>query len=161
MTTNIAPAPSYSAGRAVWLVGQREIMVRLRSVAFLVSTGIMMLLLVGAVVASSIFALNAEPSKVAVVSGVSLPADAGFEVVDVADRAAAEALVRDGEVSAALVPDDGTLGFLVLGHTSAPTDVVQALSVMPPVELLEASEGAASSAISWRLASGWCSSSPR
>src|SRR5690606_21276403 len=52
---------------------------------------------------------------------------------------AAEQLLRDGEVEAAIVPDDGPLGFAVLGDDSVPMSVVQALSVAPPVELLDES----------------------
>jgi len=134
-----ATARPYSSARAVWLVAQREIMVRLRSVAFLVSTGILLLLLIGSVVVSAVVATNAEPPKVAVVPGVELPEGSGLTITEVADRAAGEKLVRAGDVSALVVPDDGTLGFAVVGDDSAPLDVIQALSVTPPVELLDTS----------------------
>ncbi|AYF97938.1 ABC transporter permease [Protaetiibacter intestinalis] len=134
-----AVARPYSTGRTVWLVAQREIMVRLRSVAFLVSTGILLLLLVGSVVVGALTSLNAEAPKVAVVAGVELPADSGLTVTEVADRAAAEKLVRAGDVDAAIIPDDGPLGYVVLGDDSPPLGVVQALSVAPPVELLDTS----------------------
>jgi len=132
-----AVARPYSTARAVWLVAQREVMVRLRSVAFLVSTGVMLLLLIGSVVVSAVVATTAEPPKVAVVPGVELPAESGLTVTEAVDRAEAEQLLRDGEVSAAIVPDDGPLGFAVVGDDSAPLDVIQALSVAPPVELLD------------------------
>ncbi|TXK19001.1 ABC transporter permease [Homoserinibacter sp. GY 40078] len=139
MSTAAPIAQPYSTVRTIWLVAQREIMVRLRSVAFLVSTGILLLLLLGSVVISAVTALGAEAPKVAVVAGVQLPAAADLTVTEVADRAAAEDLVRAGDVDAAVIPDDGPLGYAVIGDDSAPTGVLQALSVSPPVELLDTS----------------------
>lgn len=136
-TRTPAVAQPFSAPHAVWLVAQREIMVRLRSVAFLVSTGIMLLLVVASVVVGSIVATTSEPTKVAVVQGITLPDGHGLEVTNVADRAAGEELVRAGDVEAAIVPDSGTLGYLVVGDDSAPIGVIQSLAVMPPVELLD------------------------
>jgi len=132
-------ARPYSAARSVWLVAMREVMVRLRSVAFLVSTGLLLVLLLGSVVVSGIISANASDPKVAVVQGVTLPADVAVEPQDVADRDAAEELLRAGDVDAAIIPDDGPLGFAVLGDDSVPMSVVQALSVAPPVELLDES----------------------
>lgn len=129
----------YSTARTVWLVAMREVMVRLRSVAFLVSTGIMLLLLIGSVVIGSIVSANAEPPKVAVVPGVELPAGTGLETIDVATREEAEQLVLGGDADAAIVPHDGPLGYAVLADDSPPLGVVQALSVAPPVELLDTS----------------------
>ena len=75
MTTAHAPAARpYSTGRSVWLVAQREIMVRLRSVAFLVSTGLMLVLLLGSIVVSALVSANAPDPKVAVVAGAALRA---------------------------------------------------------------------------------------
>ncbi|QNO37413.1 ABC transporter permease [Protaetiibacter sp. SSC-01] len=143
MTTAHAPAARpYSTGRSVWLVAQREIMVRLRSVAFLVSTGLMLVLLLGSIVVSALVSANAPDPKVAVVAGATLPDGADLDAQDVATRADAEALLREGEVDAAILPSDSTLGFTVLGDDSVPTGVVQALSVTPDVELLDASGAA-------------------
>lgn len=130
-------ARPYSLPRTVWLVAQREIMVRLRSVAFLVSTGIMLLLLLGSVVVSAVVSLNAEPPNVAVVQGVELPPGAELTVTEVADRDAAAELVRSGDVEAAVVPHEGPLGYAVLGDDSPPMGIIQALSAAPPVELLD------------------------
>jgi ABC-2 type transport system permease protein len=136
-TTPRATARPYSTPRSVWLVAMREVIVRLRSVAFLVSTGLLLVLILGSVVVSAVVSATASDPKVAVVSGVTLPADAAVDPQDVADRDAAEQLLRDGEVEAAIVPDDGPLGFAVLGDDSVPVSVVQALSVAPPVQLLD------------------------
>lgn len=127
----------YSAPAMIWLVAQREIMVRLRSVAFLVSTGIMLLLVIGSVVVGSLIATNAEAPKVAVVSGVALPEGVDLDVTTAADRDAAEELVRAGEVEAAIVPDEGVLGYAVVALDSPPMGVVQSLAVMPPIEVLD------------------------
>jgi len=138
MTTAHATVRPYSTGRSVWLVAQREIMVRLRSVAFLVSTGLMLVLLLGSILISAITSANAAPPKVAVVAGVELPADAGLDLEEVATRDEAEELVLAGDVDAAIVAADGPLGFAVLADDTVPMGVIQALSVAPDVELLDA-----------------------
>jgi ABC-2 type transport system permease protein len=146
-------ARPYSAGRSMWLVAMREVMVRLRSVAFLVSTGLMLALVLGSIIVSALVTANAAEPKVAVVEGVTLPADASVDAQTVPSREDAEELLRDGEVDAAIVPDDGTLGFAVLGDDSVPTGVVQALSVAPPVQLLD--ESAAAGFVGYIVAIGF------
>ncbi len=142
MTTAPAVARPYSPARSVWLVAQREILVRLRSVAFLVSTGLLLVLLLGSVVVSALVSANAPDPKVAVVAGVELPADVGLDVHEVTTRGEAESLLRGGDVAAAIVPSDAALGFTVLGDDDVPTSVIQKLSVMPDVELLDPSGAA-------------------
>jgi ABC-2 type transport system permease protein len=142
MTAVRATARPYSAGRSIWLVALREVIVRLRSVAFLVSTGLMLVLILGSIVVSAVVSANAADPKVAVVHGVTLPADATVDAQDVASRDAGEKLLRDGDVDAVIVPDDGQLGFAIVGDDSIPTGVVQALSVSPPVQLLDPSGAA-------------------
>ncbi|MCS0500005.1 ABC transporter permease [Protaetiibacter mangrovi] len=137
-----ATAQPYSTPRTVWLVAQREVMVRLRSVAFLVSTGILLALILGSVLISAVTAANAQAPKVAVVAGVTLPAGSGLTVIEADTRDAAEELVTAGTVDAAIVPDAGPLGYAVVGDDSIPLGVVQALSVSPPVHLLDASSTA-------------------
>jgi ABC-2 type transport system permease protein len=83
---------------------------------------------------------SANPSlpKVAIVQGVDLGDLPGIDPVAVDDRAAAEDLVRDGDVEAALVPsEDPPLGVTILAKDSVPLELVQQLSVAPPVEILE------------------------
>lgn len=124
---------------AVRLVTVREIQARLRSKAFVVSAAILLVMVVASIVVGGIVGKSSagDTTAVAVVNGVSLPSSDGLEVTQVDDRAAAERLVRDGDVDAAIVPESGPLGFGVVGLDQAPTDVVQALSVSPPVELLD------------------------
>ena len=130
-------APSFWA--SVWLVSSREIASRLRSKAFLISTGILLLIAVGSVVAGGILSANTSTTQVAVVGTASavVGESSGLTAVPADDVAAAEALVRDGTVAAAVVPDDSLLGVSVIALDSPPSDVMSALSVSPAVELLE------------------------
>lgn len=127
--------------QGAWIVAEREIMTRLRSKAFLVSTGLLLLLVLAGVLFSGFMANSGgfgSATRVAVVgeSAAELTA-AGMEVEAVPDRAAAEQLVRDGDVDAAVIPGGDTpVDLTVLANDSAPGDVLQALSAAPTVELL-------------------------
>jgi ABC-2 type transport system permease protein len=128
----------------VWLVASREILARLRSKAFLVSTGILLLAAVGSVVVGGITSANASLPRVAVVGDASsvVEQSQALTAVPVADVAAAEELVRDGTVDAAVVPaeaGESPLGVTVIALDSPPGDVVNALSVGPGLILLEPS----------------------
>ncbi|QCB94455.1 ABC transporter permease [Cellulomonas shaoxiangyii] len=140
-TTTSHPAPQApSLGRASLLVAEREITSQVRSKSFIISTAVLLgAILVGIVISALIGQREPSDTPVAVVSSVAGSVDgaAGLEVHDVADRAAAEELVRSGEVEAALVPGGEPLGVAVLALEDAPSDVVQALTVSPEVELLE------------------------
>ncbi|GLI01480.1 ABC transporter permease [Phytohabitans aurantiacus] len=116
----------------VRLVAAREIRVKLRDKAFLWSTGIFLLIAIAGTVLPGIFA--GGPQSVAVVAGPTATAltDAGLDVRTVADDAAAERLVRDGDVDAAVVA-----GPRVLAMDDEPDDVVEALSQQPAVQLLD------------------------
>jgi ABC-2 type transport system permease protein len=124
---------------AVRLVTAREIQSRLRSRAFLVSAAILLLVVVASIVVGGIVgkATAGDTVPVAVVDGVSLPTTSGLDVTESTSVAAAERLVRDGDVDAAILPSDDPLGFTVVGLDSTPTDVVSALSVSPRTELLD------------------------
>lgn len=146
MTTQIAPTAGPSAARlspprATWLVAEREILTRLRSKAFLISTGVLLLLVLGGVLFAG-FAANmgglGGPSKIAVVGeSAQLLDPKAYEITEAPDRAAAEQLVLDGTVSAAVVPGgDTAIGLTVLAKDSAPVDLIQALSAAPSLELL-------------------------
>jgi len=136
-------AHQLSAPQAAWLVAQREISTRLRSKAFLISTGILLVISLGGVLIAGFLAKSGEslgsPDQVAVVSGTQVSLDAqSYEVTEVADRAAAEALLRGGEVDAAVVPGGDTpVDLTVLASDSAPVDLIQALSAAPTVKLLD------------------------
>ncbi|MCY7288205.1 MAG: ABC transporter permease, partial [Cryobacterium sp.] len=136
------PAPSFA--RSVWLVATREIMARLRSKAFLVSTGILLLISIGSVVAGSIASQNQTLPKVAVVGTAAqiVEQTQSFRMVEADDVAEAEALVRAETVSAAVVPGtatDAPLGVRVIALDSPPVGVLAALSITPTVSLLEPS----------------------
>jgi ABC-2 type transport system permease protein len=142
---NPAPAPDAEREtpvfvRTVGLVAGREIMSRLRSKAFLVSTGILMLAVLASVILPSVLAPEGEASPVAVVGSAASATEGvdGLDPVPVADRAEGEELLRQGEVDAVVVPDpSGSLGVTVVGLEEAPGDVVSALSIAPEVVLLE------------------------
>jgi ABC-2 type transport system permease protein len=127
---------------ATWLVAEREIRMRLRSKSFLVSTGILLLLVVGSIVAMSIFGANQSLPKVAAVgSAVSaVEATEAFDVTEAATVEEAEELVRDESVEAAVVPSEGAAGLTVIGLDEEPSSVVALLSVAPQVEVLEPSD---------------------
>ncbi|QQD75684.1 ABC transporter permease [Curtobacterium sp. YC1] len=130
---------NHSFVQSVRLVAAREIQARLRSKAFVVSA----LILVGMVVASIVVggivgkATADDTTPVAVVDGVTLPTTTGLDVTSSPSVDAAERLVTEGEVDAAIVPSDDTLGYTVVGLDDAPAEVVSALSVTPRIELLD------------------------
>lgn len=130
--------PTFPA--TVGLVAGREIMSRLRSKAFVISTAILMLAVLASVILPSVLGSGDEDARVAVVGSAAGATDGveGIESVPVADRAEGEALLRDGEVEAVVVPaaSDG-VGVTVIGLDEAPGAVVSALSISPAVELLE------------------------
>ncbi len=125
------------------MVAEREILSQVRSKSFVISTAVLLLLVLGGIVASSLLGdrfssdtrVAVVPATAAVVAGVD-----GIEAVDAADADAARSLVESEEVSAAVLPDDAAdnpLGVVVVGLDSAPQDVLGALAVTPPVELLQ------------------------
>ncbi len=132
-----APA-SPSTTRLSVLVARREVLSQVRSRSFWVSTGILLVLVLGAIVGSSFIGdVLGKPPTVAAVPRVAEQVDAaGLPVVEVPDRAEAERRLRDRSVGAAVVVgEDG--GLLVLGLDSAPTTVSEMLATVPPVETLD------------------------
>jgi ABC-2 type transport system permease protein len=125
--------------QAVRLVSAREIQARVRSKAFIVSALILVLMVVASIVVGGIVgkATASDTTPIAVVDGVSLPTSKGLDVTEASTAAAAERLVENGDVDAAVLPSDDPLGYKVVGLDDAPTDVVQALSVSPRIELLD------------------------
>ncbi|MFJ3036362.1 ABC transporter permease [Curtobacterium pusillum] len=125
--------------QSVRLVAAREIQARVRSKAFVVSACILILMVVASIVVGGIVgkATAGDTTPVAVVDGVSLPTSKGLDVTEAPTAAAAERLVENGDVDAAILPSDDPLGYKVVGLDDAPTDVVQALSVSPRIELLD------------------------
>ena len=134
-----AATPARAAGLA-WLVAEREITTRVRSKAFLVSTGILLLLVLASVLLGGFASKLGGDTKVAVVgtAGSVLEKAPGFAITKAADQSEAEKLVRSGDVEAAIVPGgSGAGGVTVLAKDSAPASVVQLLSVQPEVKLLD------------------------
>ena len=135
MTRYQSPSPL----TATWLVAEREIRMRLRSKAFLISTGILMLVVLAGVVLPSVLGGNSSLPKVAAVGeAVSSVEQLGtLDVIEAASVDEAENLVRSEDVDAAIVPGDGPTGYTVIGLDEAPSDIIAALSVSPPVQLLD------------------------
>ena len=117
---------------AAQVVAGREIRVKLRDKTFLFSTVFFLLFSIAITVIPAVLA--GGPSSVAVAdrATASRLEQAGLEVRVVADDAAAEKLVRDGDVDAAVVT-----GPEVLAMQDRPGEVVRALSTEPPVRLLD------------------------
>ncbi len=131
-----------STAQSVWLVAEREIGSKLRSKAFVISTAILFLLALVAIVWGGFAAQSPTTIDVAVttetesvVSGLDsvTPTVAGSP-----DEAIA--LVEQGEVEAAIVPDAAAsdpFDYKIVANDSVPDSLVSMLSVSPPVELLE------------------------
>jgi ABC-2 type transport system permease protein len=120
---------------AAKLVAAREIKVKVRDKTFLFTTVFFLLFAVGSAVLPAL--LSGGPTTVAVSDQGSIAAlrKAGLTVRPVADAAAAERLVRDGDVDAAVVA-----GPQVLALKETPGEVVTALSSGPATRLLDPSE---------------------
>ncbi|MDW4574071.1 ABC transporter permease [Microbacterium sp. M3] len=146
MSTTATPAGGHTLGaaQAIWLVAEREIGSKLRSKAFVISTAILFLGALALVIWGGLQAANNSGTPVAVTADAQqyVASAQGLEVTDVDDRAAAEALVADGAVDAAVVGDaDSPLGFAIVADSSAPTQLMLQLAQVPPVELLNPDQG--------------------
>ena len=116
------------------LIAEREITTKLRDKTFIGSTLVMLLIVIAAVLIPAVLAGKGGPDKIAVIddSGVKVVQQAsttaggdGFEATRVADRAAAEKAVTEGDVKAALLP--GTDGYVVLGKDRVDSSLEGAL----------------------------------
>lgn len=141
MTGPRAPRPAApSEAAAAWLVAGREIAAKLRSKAFLISTAILFALALAGIVIGSLAVQNQSGTAVAVTLDAAslVPANDGLEITQVADRAAAETLVTDGAVEAAIVGDPSAtpFGFTIVADSSAPTGLLLLFAQVPQVELL-------------------------
>ncbi|MCU1557807.1 MAG: sodium transporter permease [Microbacteriaceae bacterium] len=137
MTRTAAPTFAESS----MLVARREITMRLRSKAFLISTGILLLAVLASIVVGSLASANATEPRVAAVGSATAVVKGvkGLDVREAASVTEATRLVREGRVDAAVVPADRStspLGIRVIALDSAPQTVLARLSVTPPVELL-------------------------
>ncbi|TCN42735.1 ABC-2 type transport system permease protein [Kribbella orskensis] len=116
------------------LVAQREISTKLRDKTFIGSTAFMLIIVMAAVIIPALIAGNNNPDKIAVLNDagakVVQTADAikggeSYEVTRAEDPAAAERMVVDGDVKAALLPGDN--GYVVLGDDRVDTDLQNSL----------------------------------
>ena len=142
-STRKAPVSTKRAGftTAIGLVIEREIMVRLKSKAFMVST-ILSIVLFGVLVGVSgaLPSLFSSTDKVAVTSAGAKAIEGidGIEPVAVDDVDEAKALINSEEVESAVVEsEDSPTGVAVLSLRSAPESLIGALSLTPEVELLD------------------------
>lgn len=125
----------------IWLVAEREIGSKLRSKAFVISTVILMLIALAGVLIGGFASNNSGTDKTPVAatsetaSAVSALPD--VEVTEVADDAAAEQLVREEKVDAAVVSSGGPTGYTVIALKDAPSSLVSGLSQTPEVQILE------------------------
>ncbi|PPK97961.1 ABC-2 type transport system permease protein [Kineococcus xinjiangensis] len=141
-TTAATPAAPGADLRGLWrLVARREVSVRLRDKGFVVSTVLLLLIVLASMFLPPLLAGGPDRYEVAVTArtapllaapGADGGAAAGTEgtvVVarEVADAAAAEALVRDGAVDAALLPGASARAEIV-GGTSVPQGLLEVLT---------------------------------
>lgn len=138
MSTHTTPAPTFA--QSVWLVAEREIGSKLRSKAFLISFGILFALALAGVIWAGFSAKNASATPVAVTANAAqhVANVPGIAITEVADQSAAEALVADGTVDAAIV-GDGTepLGYSLVVESDVPSGLLMSLSQSPNVVVLD------------------------
>lgn len=137
-----APSPApLSIGQASLLVAEREIISQVRSKAFLVSQIITILFVAGGIVAMGLFGGGEDEPEVAVVDAgqaAQLIPSEGLDRVEAVDMAAAEELLRGGDIDAIITADaDSPVGLQVIGLDSEPTEVAQMLSAAPSLVTLE------------------------
>jgi ABC-2 type transport system permease protein len=130
-------------GSATRLIAEREVKSFLRMKGTWIGFGFILVVMFAVAILPKVF--DDGPTKVAAVGpdAVKALAGAGLDVREVATTAAAEQLVRDDEVKAAIVPDttgDSVTGVRVVALDDEPNSVVAALATAPPVDLLEQSE---------------------
>jgi ABC-2 type transport system permease protein len=150
------PAPTLV--QSTMLVTGREVRMRLRSKSFLISTAILLLGILASIVVTGFLAANdsdGDRTRVAVVGAAqqAVSASESLEGVPADSVEDARAMVRDGDVDAAVVPDERAAAegrVVVIGDDSAPDDVVSALTETPRVELLQ--ESATNPAIAYIVA---------
>ncbi|MFF5986959.1 ABC transporter permease [Prauserella flavalba] len=128
---------------ATRLVAEREVKTFLRSKGFWIGLAVIVVGLFASAILPSVFG-GGQPSVAAVGPEVTRAlANAELDVREVADRAAAEDLLREEEVDAAVMADttgESPTGVRVLALSDPPTDVMAQLGTSPPVDLLDAAD---------------------
>lgn len=139
-TTTAARRGRTPFAQAAAIVAQREIMTKLRSKAFIVSTALFVGAIFVMVLLSSLGPqLFDSTTRVAVTEQTASAIEGveGYEVEVLGSAQAVREAVESGDVSAGVLQDDGPSGLLVVGDREAPTGVLQLLSVQPELELLD------------------------
>lgn len=135
-----SPPTALTAAQTVQLVAQREVTTRLRSKSFLISTGVLMLIVLASIIVGALASANAALPKVAVQRSVTnaLPTITGFDLRYVDTLAEAESLVRSESVVAAIVSNSvvSKLGITVIALREVSPAIVSAVSTAPDVRLL-------------------------
>ncbi|TDW23549.1 ABC transporter permease [Kribbella kalugense] len=116
------------------LIAEREISTKLRDKTFIGSTLVMLFIVMVAVILPAILAGKGGADKIAVIddggskvvqqASTTVGGD-GYEITRAADRPAAEKLVTDGDVKAALLPGDD--GYVVVGKDHVDTGIESGL----------------------------------
>ncbi len=136
----MSSAAPLDAVHVTWLVAVREIGSRLRSKPFLISTAFLILLALAGVVVSALAAVaSADGYRVAVTRDAvsQVQSVRGLDITEVADDAAAERLVREGSVEAAILVDESSpVGVVLVADTETPAVLQGMLSISPDVRLL-------------------------
>jgi ABC-2 type transport system permease protein len=130
------------SGTGFWsatrLVAQREVEATVRNRSFWITFGIFVVGLLAAAIIPGLFDGDSAPTVATVGPEASRAVAAtDLEARPVATVDEANALVRAGDVSAAVVSDSGSAtGVRVVALTDTPYEIVAALAETPPVDLL-------------------------
>ncbi|GAA2248137.1 ABC transporter permease [Rarobacter faecitabidus] len=137
-----AHAPLRSS-TAIRLVAAREIGAQLRSKSFIISTVVMLVLILAAIVGSALLGGGDSRAPVAAIPQTEayVADNPALEVTVYEDENAARAAVLAGDEDAAILPSSDSaqdpFGFYLVAAQDAPIDAIDALSAAPRVELLE------------------------
>jgi ABC-2 type transport system permease protein len=128
--------------RTVWLVAEREIGSKLRSKAFVISTLVLVLFLLAGVVWGGIAAASTPKTTVAVTSETAhvVAGREDIKAKTVTTPAEARALVKSGDVDAAIVPapnGDSPFDYAIVSKDAVPEGLVASFSQGPPVVILD------------------------
>lgn len=137
-----SPRKPLATGPAALLVAEREMSTQLRSKAFLISLGVMVVLVIGGLVGMNL--VNSgddgqEPVAVVNLQGEASTLEAaGLDPQGVTSENEAEALLREGEVEAIITSDSSSpAGLRVIGLDEEPTTIAEMLAITPTTEVLE------------------------
>lgn len=137
------PTPQISPAHAIWLVARREITSQIRTKSFIISTAILVVAVFALTVFGGIMAdRGASSASVAVVSETAtvIPDNPLINISLMDSPEEATALVKEGEVDAAILPSDDLthdpLGYYIVADEEVPQTVTFMTMVSPRVELL-------------------------